>query len=698
MAALAAAPFGGALVRGEAPFFLDLSDHWYPFRLHAWKARQEGELAHWWGNVFCGMPFLAQAEAALSYPLHWVTDLIHPAKTLLPQILLHRFLLGAVMYAALIARGHSRLAASLGGGLLLLSGITTTCFSQMAVLRTLAWLPLLVLASARFRERRLGSGAAWTALAVGLGVVSGYPPFLQRAAVFFPVLLVLDPGMPRTLADWNDRLRTLCAAGAGAALGAGLGAAQLLPTLHATSLSQRQLGLDPDLLQWLRAEPSHLWMMLSPRLATDNGVVKQGFAYLGALPVALGAVAVAARRPGAAAFAAVALLSVVASLGTQTPLGHALDLVPLASSFRNPSQYLVGWVLYVPVLAAMGMDALRGGQAGPRVVFASSASVAGLLVVAALVPTAATGRELVQAGIAFGGLVALACRAAAPASLSAAATVIVAAAALLDAGSLGFGYPTAKGRLRPTADLLRPDAPFAAVAEHHRASGDAWPPRAITSDAVFNWENHGEVADVGNVRGLSALAPLATMDLARILEKGAPFPRVPPKEPLYAYGPTRSLNHRLFPLFGARYAVGWTDAPGAGWTRVADGVWDRGATPQAWVSRVPAIDDSFMPPAERIVDAVPSAIPVNGATMTGSAGGVLVWSQSFDPGWACTVNGTARDVRIANHAFMAVDVPDAAWTAEWRYTAPGWRAGAAISLASLAALIVLAFRSRRMDP
>lgn len=738
MAALAAAPFAGAILRGEAPFFLDLSDHWYPFRLHAWKARQEGELAHWWGNVFCGMPFLAQAEAALAYPVHWVTDLVHPAKTLLPQVLFHRFVLGALMYAALIARGHSRLASALGGGLLLLSGVTTTCFSQMAVLRTLAWLPLLVLATARFRDGRRAEGAAWTALAVGLGIVSGYPPFLQRAAVFLPVLLVLDPGLPRTRSDWMDRARTLAAAAGGVLLGAGLGAAQLLPTLSATTLSQRQLGLDPDLLQWLRAEPSHLAMMIAPRFGTDNGVVKQGFAYLGALPLALGAIAVVSRRPGAVALAAVALLSVVASLGTQTPLGHALDLIPLASSFRNPSQYLVGWVLWMPALAAAGLDAVRDRKVSPRTVVIVSAVTAALVLVAGFVPSIPEYRERMQVLVAMAAVGTLQMWVAPGRSEEHAAVMrriavpILVAAALFDAGSLGFGYPTAKGRLRKTEALRTPDPPFAAVAAHHAKSGDPWPPRAITSNAVFNWENHGEAADVGNVRGLSALGPLATMDLGRILEHGEPFPRVPPKEPLYAYGPTRSLGHRLFPMFGARYAVGWKDAPGPGWSSVAEGVWERGATPQAWVARrLVVIDDrggppwahlrTFKSPRDAVVvvsgptdeslilaadiqtdggDAFPIAFTANTAKMRGKTDGRLVWSQSFDPGWTCTVNGAAAPIGRANHAFMAVEVPSVGepgdgWIAEWRYEAPGWRTGCGISCASLAGLLGLAALARR---
>src|SRR5688572_28152955 len=93
---LAAAPFVPALLRGEVPFFLDLADHWYPLRLAAWRARQAGEMPHWCGNLFCGIPLLAQVETAAAYPLHFVTDLADPAHTLLPQLVLHRFVIGSL--------------------------------------------------------------------------------------------------------------------------------------------------------------------------------------------------------------------------------------------------------------------------------------------------------------------------------------------------------------------------------------------------------------------------------------------------------------------------------------------------------------------------------------------------------------------------------------------------------------------------
>ena len=142
----AALPFLLPLLRGETPFFLDLEDHWYPHRLSAWAARQEGEVAHWSRSMFCGFPILAQSETAISYPLHWALDCIHPSLTLLPQVIGHRFILGALLYVVVLRRGMSRTAGALAGCLVVFSGITTTCFTQLAVLRALAWLPLTLIA------------------------------------------------------------------------------------------------------------------------------------------------------------------------------------------------------------------------------------------------------------------------------------------------------------------------------------------------------------------------------------------------------------------------------------------------------------------------------------------------------------------------------------------------------------------------
>jgi hypothetical protein len=710
---VATAPFATCLLRGETPFFLDLADHWYPFRLHAHLARQDGEIAHWCRRAFCGFPFLAQAEAGLAYPPHWVLDLVHPAKTLLGQVIGHRFVLGALLYAVLVARGMSRTAATVGGALVIASGLTMACFTQIAVLRTLAWLPLLLLGAWRLTQGRRLEGLLWTALGTGLTLVAGYPPFLQRAALALPFLYLLD-GSP----SWQERgMRFLCAAG-GALLGVGMAAAQLLPTMLLTSVSQRQLGLDPALLDAMRVEPLDALMLVAPRLATNTGIGRQGFAYLGALALALAALAVVRRRPGAVAFAVAAGAALVASMGRAVPLvGDLLASLPMAGSFRNPGQYLVAWILVVPVLVAMGLDAWRERRPTAREAAGVLGGVAALLLVAVLVPTPIADRaSLVRAGIGAAGLAVGVAAWLAPTRIG---PCLLVAACLADAGSFLFAYPTKGGRARPVASLLVPDEPFAVVARRHREMRREGTPRAITSEAVFNWENHGWVAGVDDVRGLVSLLPMHALDMNRIVAEGVPFPRERPKEPLYAYGPTKALDSPRIDLLAVQYAIGFAQQPGPEWRAIGEGVWERDAVPEArlaWravsmqddpigrltryefdLRREVVVAPQFADEHEALGGAAPGTVHIleihaNEVAMDVHANrpATLLWAQTTFPGWTVTVGGVAQDWAPANFGHMAVRVPAGRSRVVWRFATPGWGPSLRISILACWLFVLLA--------
>ncbi|MBQ42805.1 MAG: hypothetical protein CME15_10135 [Gemmatimonadetes bacterium] len=71
--------------------------------------------------------------------------------------------------------------------------------------------------------------------------------------------------------------------------------------------------------------------------------------------------------------------------------------------------------------------------------------------------------------------------------------------------------------------------------------------------------------------------------------------------------------------------------------------------------------------------------------------GFLVLSDSHYPGWRAQVDGVATPVLLANHVFRAIRIPAGARTALFEYKPLSFRLGGGISLASLLALVVLAW-------
>src|SRR5579864_3514479 len=69
LAALVAAFFWKMLFLGRTIGGLDVLDYFYPYRVYARDAIQGGRLPLWNPDIFGGVPFLANIQAALFYPL-----------------------------------------------------------------------------------------------------------------------------------------------------------------------------------------------------------------------------------------------------------------------------------------------------------------------------------------------------------------------------------------------------------------------------------------------------------------------------------------------------------------------------------------------------------------------------------------------------------------------------------------------------
>ena len=92
-----------------------------------------------------------------------------------------------------------------------------------------------------------------------------------------------------------------------------------------------------------------------------------------------------------------------------------------------------------------------------------------------------------------------------------------------------------------------------------------------------------------------------------------------------------------------------------------------------------------------IVDYQPNQVKVQVET---SADGLLVLTDTYSPGWKALLDGQATPVYIANHAFRAVVVPAGTHQVEFVYEPLSFRVGAATSLLTMVALMLVLLISR----
>jgi len=148
----------------------DILHYFYPYRAYASESLRAGRIPLWNPYIFAGVPFLANPQAAVLYPLHWPLMWLSPTKQIFWSGALHTWLLGMGGYMLMRRWGLGWLAGTATGLVLAGSGFFGGLLGHINQMNAAAWLPwmLWTLAHALETLRREGPGRgtapgqAWT--------------------------------------------------------------------------------------------------------------------------------------------------------------------------------------------------------------------------------------------------------------------------------------------------------------------------------------------------------------------------------------------------------------------------------------------------------------------------------------------------------------------------------------------------------
>lgn len=396
----------------------DAFTYFTPYRDYANAALRGGRLPLWNPYLFLGVPFLANPQTAVLYPLHWPFIWLSTGKSLAASLALHLVIAGLGAY--LLARRNAGLGflPSLATGLIFsLSGYLGAHAGQVNQVSAAAWLPwLLVLleeATGTYRPATSGQPArppgfraclaaanllalAGLALVVALQLLAGHTQtsYINLVGLMmvacYPALSALlawaggrrrrqpRPLERKELAEAAARLALTLAA---VALGALVAAVQLVPTWELADQSVRSGGLSYREVVSFSLRPRALLLTLLPtygeNLAGRFGTpaFAEFVAYVGVVALVLAALALVlerARRVQGARpnpYLGIGLLLAVAgfflALGAYNPLTFLMyQLVPGFDLFRAPARWMALYTLGVSLLAGIGLHSLRSA-AGP---------------------------------------------------------------------------------------------------------------------------------------------------------------------------------------------------------------------------------------------------------------------------------------------------------------------------------------------
>jgi membrane protein YfhO len=354
-------------------FFRDICLNHLPTRLYDTPILRSGHLPLWNPYLSGGLPLAANPNNLIFHPVTLLFLILPVMPAFHASILLQYLLAGWGIYrwGRLENLGEE---ASLAGGLIfMLSGAMVSCGSLQNLLCSWAWVPVALWAAGSHRRSGSRKALVGFAGAVAVQLLAGDP--LAAGTSLLVALLDTVLGEPRGNA--GGRRDVAARLSASFLAGCCLAMVQILPAREMLSQSSRASGLSyADASTW-SLPPIRLLELAAPSLYGDPTALKvtsywgglvfqKGYpfllsVYLGAVPLLLSLCALAGKGDRRArALGGAALFFVLISLGPAGLLHRLIyNTVPLMSSLRYPSRFLLPACLCLSLLAALGLERLR---------------------------------------------------------------------------------------------------------------------------------------------------------------------------------------------------------------------------------------------------------------------------------------------------------------------------------------------------
>lgn len=663
----------------------DLSGYFLSLHDYAFRSLKEGRLPEWDPFMYCGLSFAGNVQASLFYPPLWLAFLASMGSPRLPFLAVEILVFAHVWLAWFFGflwfrgRGLRAEAAVLGATAFAFSGYMMIHLQHFGIACGMAWVPLALWGIDEAAQSGRWRPLWKTALGGALVFLAGYTPFF---VVFLVIAFVYGLRSIR-LAAWTA---------AALALSLGLAAVQLLPSLESAALMEREAryGSGEFNLSWLYSMilPSYYDFSMTAPVKTGDYYYVGAASVLGLLLLPLGG---RWRRAGPAL--AVLAASVILFTNPWNLVWRAVEPMPVVGHALRAWYFMGGIALAVAALAAEGLDSFmdrltrKPGQARAAAGFMCAA-----LLLAALWAMKGSNSQSIVAGwagaaaVAFtaGAILLLLCQTAQASGAQRAAGLIVLA---LLAGSDYRIHGTAKwfnGSKNDEEWMIRGASPPGMIESvMQRLRRD--PAVRVATDEFGPTAPTLRIWQLATVQGFD---PFVSKQYKEFFSGCARF------ESNWTFYPDPKCEDKLRWL-GVRYYI--TTEQASAYREMISSPSFRRISPDADFYQVFELEGSRAPvhfQGKGRISGFEWQPDRRSFLLEAETAGSLVLAESYHPGWAARVGG--KRVQCARHAnaFLQISVPPGRHRVEFEFRSRGLRAGAAVSLLSLALLAGVIVRGR----
>jgi len=382
----------------------DLASFLYPVHHFAARALKSEQFPLWNPYLYGGMPFAADIQTALYYPINLIVWLAVPQITyrvMMELAIFHFWLAGATAYLCfrtLLRHSDepfatngwlSRLPALASALAYMFSDFFIIHFGNLNLIAQAAWLPLIFLFHHRALSERRPLMAIWAGLCLGIAATAGH----TQPLLFIVVALLLDtlywmivPYGPREPAEsqiplfrGKQLVLPIVLLLLTLAIGIGLAAVALVPAYELSAWTPRA-AYDYQHASQYSLPPAGLIGLFVPSFFGRDPATHWGpwdrveVGYVGILPLVLAALALAAgirRERTLGMLALLAAFSLLAALGAYSVVhSYLYQLLPGFAGMRAPARFVFILDFALAGLAAYGLQMLIEGTSAARQVLA----------------------------------------------------------------------------------------------------------------------------------------------------------------------------------------------------------------------------------------------------------------------------------------------------------------------------------------
>jgi hypothetical protein len=350
--------FPDVFFAGKVFVFRDFELFGYPLAHHYRQSLLNGEVPLWNPLNNCGLPFVAQWNTMVFYPLSLMHLVVPMPWSVTWFCLLHQFLGGLGMYLLARRWTNSSLAGAIAGIAYAFGGLMLSALMWPNNIAALGWLPW-VLSSTENAWRNGRSRLVQAALVGAMQMLTGAPEIILFTWTLAGALFVAE--------IFRQDSRLWCALRFAAVFGLvlGLSAVQLAPFIDLLMHSQRSGGFahatESALPLWGWA---NLLVPLFGCVKTSVGVFLQpnqfwvSSYYVGVTILALGLFVVLRQpTPRVWVLAGLACAGLVLALGDAGQIhSWTRNIIPGLSMIRFPVKFMVLPAVVFPLLAAFAVD------------------------------------------------------------------------------------------------------------------------------------------------------------------------------------------------------------------------------------------------------------------------------------------------------------------------------------------------------